>query len=408
MILHKTAFLKLAALLMATSACNAQPSPAAKNKTTMQQTATGKNFTAGKDYFEFTRVKIMDNEAFTEPAEAYSILLPQGWLSEGGVFWTAPGNACAGTNVRFSAKSPDGKSSFSIYPAIIWSWSSNPQSVEMSRQFNTSQYCGVGQPVDAVQYLENVWLRELQNPGITDKKNNPEVVQAMSENDEKGRTELMRYGAAQVNYRHTAVTARLKWNDGMAGIALCGVTNTETYIPNVYNGTYDISYTSYATRMLFVFPESETAAAEKIMTVMVAGVRTNPAWKQATNDYWKDVREKKHQQHLGTIRMIDERTQQIAKSAIENGNRRLSDMDNQMRSWEARQSQQDRTHTNFIKAIREVETYRDDNGKVELSAGYDHAWSRSDGTHFIMSNNPNFDPSSVLQDNRWKEMRKVD
>jgi len=65
-------------------------------------------------------------------------------------------------------------------------------------------------------------------------------------------------------------------------------------------------------------------------------------------------------------------------------------------------------HTNFIKTIREVENYRDETSKYEMVSGYDHAWSRGDGTSFILSNNPNFDPSSVLQDQRWKEMKKVD
>jgi hypothetical protein len=55
-----------------------------------------------------------------------------------------------------------------------------------------------------------------------------------------------------------------------------------------------------------------------------------------------------------------------------------------------------------------VENYRDETGKIEMSSGYSHAWSRSDGSSFIMSNNPNFDPSLVFQDQQWKEMKKVD
>ena len=389
----------LAILLIAGTGCNSQTKPKDKNMSSLK---------AGKDYVEFSRVKIMDKEAFTEPAEAYSVLLPDGWSSEGGVMWTGPGQTCAGTNMRFTAASPDNKSTFEVLPQVIWSWNNSPEAVQMTRQFNTSQYCTVGEPLDAAQYLDNVWLPDLHHASVTEKKTNPEVIQAMSADDQKGRTEMMRYGASQVNYRHTAVTARLKWNDGRAGIAQCRVTNVETYIPNTYNGSYNIGYTSFAIRMLFTFPESEREKAEKMMTVIVAGFRTNPDWKKATDDFWKKVREQKQIQHLGTIKMMDERTRQIAASAIRNGNRRLSGMDDQMRSWEAQQSAQDRIHTNFVKAIREVENYRDENGKVELSAGYDHAWSRSDGTHFIMTNSPNVDPSSIFQDQRWKEMKKVD
>ncbi|HRO69606.1 MAG TPA: hypothetical protein PK951_04475, partial [Chitinophagaceae bacterium] len=113
-------------------------------------------------------------------------------------------------------------------------------------------------------------------------------------------------------------------------------------------------------------------------------------------------------EHIGRIRLMDEQTRRMGEEIVRRGNQRLNDMDNSMRSWEARQQSQDRMHTNFIKTIREVENYRDETGKIELAGGYNHAWSRSDGSSFIMSNNPNFDPSSVFQDSRWKEMKKVD
>ncbi len=64
-------------------------------------------------------------------------------------------------------------------------------------------------------------------------------------------------------------------------------------------------------------------------------------------------------------------------------------------------------HTEFIKTIREVENFRDETGKYEMSAGYDHVWSRGDGDNFLMSNNPNLDPSSVFKDQNWKQMKKV-
>lgn len=105
---------------------------------------------------------------------------------------------------------------------------------------------------------------------------------------------------------------------------------------------------------------------------------------------------------------MDEQAQQIGRNAIAKGQQRLNEMDNNMRNWEASQQTNDRIHTNFIKAIREVETYRDETGVVELNSGYDHAWSRSDGSSYIMTNNPNFDPSSVFLDQRWKEMKRVD
>src|SRR6218665_291617 len=408
MIRYKKGFYYLFILFLTNSACQSQNNPTNQNKPKMKQATSAAQFVAGKDYVEFTRVKIMDQQGFSQPAEAYSIMLPKGWTFQGGVFWTAPGNACAGTNMQFVAQSPDRRFSLEILPTLIWSWSSNQQSNQMNSQFNTSKYCAVGEPIDATQFLKKVWGPQLGNPSISDVKENHDAVQSMSHDDARGRTELMRYGAAQVNFKHTGITARLNWSNDTAGVVVCGVTNVETYVPNNYTGTYDVNYTSYSVRVLFRFPGSEAAVAERMMAVMVSALRTNPDWKKTTDDYWKGIREQKHVAHIGTIRLMDERTRQIGNTAIANGNRRLAEMDNQMRSWEAQQSSQDRIHSNFIKTIREVENYRDESGKYELSSGFDHAWSSGDGVNFIMTNNPNIDPSSVFQDQRWKEMKKVD
>ena len=105
--------------------------------------------------------------------------------------------------------------------------------------------------------------------------------------------------------------------------------------------------------------------------------------------------------------MMDEQTRRMGEAAIRKGNERLQNMDSEMRTWEASQQSQDRIHTNFIKTIREVENYQDETGKIELASGYGHAWSRGDGTSFILSDNPDFDPAFVLKDQNWKEMKKV-
>lgn len=375
--------------------------------------ATGANKTAsfneGTDYLVFDRVRIMDRQAFTQPVEAYSILLPKNWQTQGEVFWTAPGQACAGTNMAFKAQSADGKYSFEMLPYSSWSWNTNQQTMQFSQSLGSTKYCSFGQPLNAEQYLRNVLARELQNPAITEVKPSANVVEEMDKLNEKGRRELMRYGASQVNFRNTANVAKVKWNNGTEGLVMCGVVNIESAIPNVYNGSVDYSYTSTAAqRIVFKYPAGKGEEAEKMFSVIIGSFRTNPSWKDAVNGYWQSVREQRNRDHIGKIQMMDAQTAAIGKAAIEKGNQRLASMDNQLRSWEAQQSSQDRMHTNFIKTIREVEHYRDETGKIELSAGYNHAWSRNDGSRYILSNSPNFDPSSVFQDQRWKEMKKVD
>ncbi len=365
-------------------------------------------FVAGTDYTEFTRVRIPDRQGFSDYAEAVSMLLPKGWNCEGQIIWTAPGQPCAGTNMLVHTQSPNGESSFDILPNFTWGWSSDSQVNTFNQQQGNGRFCSTGQPLDAEQFVRQVWAVELENPEISDIKTSHDAISSMGLEDGKRRMEMMRYGSAGVEFHHTAVTARAKWPSGKQAILFCKVTNATNYVPNKYNGSINADYMSAASRMLYVFPESELKNAEQAMSVIVTGIRTNPAWKQAVDGYWRDVRENNHIAHIGKIRMMDEQTRQIAERAIRQGNQRLNDIDDQMRSWEAQQSTNDKMNNSFIKTIREVENYQDANGTVELSSGYNHAWSRSDGSSFIMTNNSNFDPSSVYQDQRWQEMKKVD
>lgn len=393
---------------------NSQQGKVAGNNTNTKQLTqkqSAGNFKEGTDYTVFERVRVLDRVGFQQPAEAFSLLLPKGWKTEGEVIWVGPNSGCDGTNQRFRASSPDGKFSFEMYPYTLWSWTSNEQLRQM-QQGNSygSQYCSYGEPMDAEQYLRFVFApNELGSPEVSQVKPNPDVVRIMAEKNDEGRAELMNYGIADVQYHQTAVNAKLTWRGNKKGIALCGVSIIESIIPNNYTGTYDKSITTMAAqRIIFRYDAVDEAQAEKMIAVIMSSYRTNPNWKREVDQFWKMVRQRKQVVHLGKLKMMDDRTRQIGEAAIAAGNQRLKDMDTQMRTWESNQQSQDRMHTNFIKTIREVEHYRDETGKIELSSGYNHAWSRSDGSSFIMTNNPNFDPAAVFLDNRWKEMQKVD
>ena len=397
-------------LLLTTTGCNSQQNAPEKSNAASTGKLNGRAFREGKDYVVFERIRVLDKAGFDKPAEAFSLLLPKGWSHEGEIMWTAPGNSCAGTNQYFRATSPDGKYSFEIMPAFLWSWSFNAALRQMQQGLPTPKYCTYAQPMDAEQYLRNVFApRDIGNPEIVSVKPNPSVVQVMQQKNNETRNELMRYGAMNVQFHQTAVNARLRWSDKTEGIALCGVSIIESMVANQYNGTYDRQATSQAShRIVFKYPAGQNKQAEEMLTVIMGSIRTNPYWQTTVNDFWRNVREQKHIVHVGKIRMMDAQTRAMGEAAIRAGNERLKSMDVQMRNWERQQRSQDRMHTNFIKAIREVENYRDETGRIEMAAGYDHAWSRSDGSSFIMSNDPNFDPSAVFLDPRWKEMKRTD
>jgi len=405
-------FLIGAAALLNVTSCNSQDKSASgksNSKAATKMKTPSSDFTAGKDYTEFTRARVLDKVGFSQPVEAFSLLIPANWKFDGGIIWNPPGTNCAGINQGVKAVSPDGKFSFEMFPNDMWGFNTDPQLDQFSRSQPTAKYCGYGEPLNAEAYFRNIFApNELGNPEVVSVNVNPGGEQAMQESNEKARQELMRYGAAQVNFYPTGVYAKVKWNNGSEGIVVCGVNIIETIVPNVYNGTSNKIYTTVASeRVVLMYPASESGKAANLMSVIMSSIRTNSAWKNTVDNFWLGVRQRKQTAHIGQIRMMDEQTRQMGENAIKKGQQNLNNMDAAMRNWEASQQSQDRIHTNFVKAIREVETYRDETGKVELSSGYNHAWSRSDGSSFIMSDNPNFDPSSVFLDQRWKEMKKV-
>jgi hypothetical protein len=407
----KLFFFLLFALITFT-ACNNSTTSEEKNK---NSTSGGKkqnaDYAEGSDYLLFQRVRLTDNMGFTQPEEAYSILLPRGWQHESEIIWNTPGTSCEGTFKKMKASSADGKYNFEIMPDLIFIWNTDPQLMQFYRNNSiNSPYCKIDKPINAEDYLRNVFVpEELDNASIIKVEPNSYVVQQMKQSNEASRQEMMQYGAGRLDFDQTAVNATVRWPDGKEGLVTLGVTIIATAIPNVYNGSYNTVYTTQITqRTVFTYPQDKAEEAKNQFSVIMSSFRTNPNWINAVNKFWKNVREKKQQVHIGKIQAMDAQTRQMGEDAIKKGQQRLNDMDNEMRSWEASQATDDKIHTNFIKAIREVENYSDASGTYELSSSYDHAWSRGDGTSFVMSNNPNFDPAFVFQDEQWNEMKRVD
>jgi hypothetical protein len=401
------------AFLFLHTGCNGQSSdkrkaaPKTQNGTMQKSTS---EFAEGKDYTVFNRVRIMDNYGFTQPAEAFSLLLPKGWQQKGAVEWIMPGQSCAGTNMWFKASSADGKYAFEILPNTTLSWTTNQQTLQWNlANPGNSPNCFYNQPINAEQYLRSGFVQESGNPKIIKTTANPSVVAEMRVSAEKSRTELQQYGASDVQIFPTALNAEVKWSDNTEGFIVLASTVIEILLYNAYNGSSDKSYTTSLTKkMLFKYPagEKEKAAAE--FAVILSSIHSNPKYDEAVHAFWYQARQNSNNRHWQKIRLMDEQTRQIGERAIGKGNQRLNDMDNEMRSWEAKQSSNDRIHTEFIKTIRGVENFRDESGKYEMTSGYNHAWSRGNGSSFVLSNDPNFDAATIFNDQQWKPMTKVE
>jgi hypothetical protein len=365
-----------------------------------------KDYVEGTDYLVYERLRLLDKNGFSQPVEALSILLPKGWMQESEIAWTK-GTTCDGTFSWIKAKSADGKFSIQMFPARIYGWNDD-QSLNQAST-NTSN-CTLMQPIEAEPYLRNIFgHEELDNPEVVKVQMNEDVVAQMQQKNEAFIREMQQYGAGPITFNQTAVNADVRWPDGTEGFIILGVNISINEVPNIYNGTSSNVYTmEVSPRVVFKYPKGEKESARNQFAAIMSSIRTNPAWVNAVNSYWKQVRQQSNAAHQTRIRMNDELTRSMGNVAIKRGQERLNDMDLQMRSWEQQQSSQDRMHTNFIKAIREVDNFKDATGTYEMSSSYNHAWSRGDGNSFVMSNNSNFDPQYVFKDQNWQEMKKVD
>src|SRR5690606_26109647 len=119
-----------------------------------------------------------------------------------------------------------------------------------------------------------------------------------------------------------AITADLKFSDSNEGFLMVAVSNGTLTIPNVYNGTYMQNYTSTSpTRIVFKYPKGEKEKARELFSTIYSSFKTNPVWNETVEKYWKDNRSKSYAESMNTIRLMDERTKQIAQQTIENGKR---------------------------------------------------------------------------------------
>lgn len=365
---------------------------------TSRQTASG--LVEGKDYVVFERVRILDEMGFDRPVEAMSLLMPRGWRTEGGVRWKSV-NECRGEMItwQFSADSPDGQIQYRVLPARSFSYQEDPMLRQAAIAEARQGGCGVSQPFDAEQYIER-WARtELGGATVSD-INTPEAMQAgIDQLDAQANATSRQYGT-NVNQTSKVVFGTLTWPDGTKGMAQVLVQNAVNQSVGMFDGQPNgWSTTSIPLRAYIRYPPEREDEGIKLFKTFGVTYRINPVWQQAHQQFMTRLGNAEHAGRMERLRLQGEQSAAYARAQSDASDAR-------MRDWERKQISSDASHDRFIQTIREVETWKDTSGgAVELSAGYQHGWSRPDGS-VILSNNSLFDPAVELQQN-WSRMEKV-
>lgn len=404
------------------------PSPASSGAlpaASTTQPAPSARFVEGREYTLLQRARFMDTSGFEQPAEAFSVLLPRTWRHEGGVVWKSL-QSCRGEMVgaRWSAWSPDGAIRYEVRPVHAWGSASDPMMLQSLQLQQRHGGCEVGGVVSAEQYLRQVFApRELAGAVVAEVREHEAATRELRAQAEATVAGISRYtGGGRVEFGGNAVIGRLAWPDQSEGIALVTVLNVITTVPNAFTGMAQQFTSSTASeRSVLRFPPGRRTEAEAALANLKSSYRTNPQWKAAVEGYFGRLRQQQdvmHHQRMEAIavqtaanarahaqRMADIRRAGEASTA--QFEQRMADVDRSMRSWEAQQGSQDRMHTAFVQAIREVETWQGADGRVELSSGYEQAWSRGDGT-YILSHSPSFDPRREFLDQGWEALQRAE
>lgn len=394
--------LLLASLLVFAAAC-AGSSGDARDST---EAANGKRggrsasrLVEGKDYVVLERVRILDEMGFDQPVEAMSVLLPRGWRTESNVRWKGV-NECRGEIVTWQMKatSPDGQIEFLVLPTRTFV-ACESQMMRQSMLAAAQQGgCAVNAPFDATQYLTEFARTELQGATVSNVREDESLKAVLEKMNSQANAISQQYGTG-MHQTGTGVYGTLTWPDGTKGLANVGVSVAEKQGRDFYGAPNGFATTTVFHQVYIRYAPEREAEAIKLFGTVTTSHRINPAWQQAKDSFLAQLGNIEHAGRMERIRLMGEQSAAYAKSQSEAS-------DAQMRNWERSQASSDVNQSRFIQSIREVETWKDSNGSpVEIGAGYEHGWSRPDGS-IILTNNSLFDPAVELKQN-WSPMEKV-
>ena len=369
------------------------------------------------------RVRFHDSTGFEQPAEAFSVLVPRGWTHDGGIVWKSL-QACRGEMVssRWSVSSPDGAIRFESLPIHSWGIASDPMMLQTMQMQAQQGGCGVGQPIGAEQYLRQVMgPRELQGAAITEVRPNELARQDLQRVAEESRAKIMQYqrhaGRFRDRCRHRTPALERRHGGRRAVFSpQCHLDDAK----HLHRRDAAGELQQRVRAQLAALPGEPPRGGRGVPGEPEEQLPDQSAWKAAIDSYFVRLRQQQDLQHHVRMQALAEQTAANARAhaqrmaqiqaqgaaGTERHDQRMAAMDESMRSWEAQQSSQDRMHTSFVQAIREVQTWQGSDGKVELSSGYEQAWSRGDAGTYILSNAPTFDPRSTFQDQNWQELKR--
>ncbi len=328
------------------------------------------------------KAEVVDRHGFEKPMTAFTVLIPAGWRTEGGIVWQQNMSGCGKNtpHVAWRATSPDGLSAMEILPEETWS-GNNTQGYNMPQQGCPNLWIRT-----AKEYIHTWVEHNRRGARVLEYRDRPDFVAALKKQLQQQQQVALpgmdfqqwaEGGQALIAYNQQGTEVR-----ELIGIAvLFSLTRMQGVMPGEFQEILSmVSLPGFAMRA----PDGHLD--RKVSEMLRKSGRPNPQWQ---------ARMLQHQRKIAQINAKGamDRSRIIAKTGDE-----IREM--QRDSWEKRNASQDRMHREASEAIRGTETYKDPHygGTVELDNSYDHAWQLNDGT-YVLTDDPSFAPYAAIGQN---------
>lgn len=346
--------------------------------------------------YRMRKVEIMDAKGFGRPLVAATILIPEGWNTEGGMEWGARSSCTDPFGFNWAATSPDGVKRFELGRGDGWQWASfGPVDAATCKQASYSS---------AREYLTAYVQARFPDARILDYRERPEFSKAAADMmaqvsqmaaersiPMRGRADggelLFAFTLNGREMRGTsAVTASFyesQHENPMGGAPLRTITGSTTGVFNAFapNGELDFQLAEAVRKS--TKPEPEWFEEISKFKAKLAGISLEAQRQRASII-------------IAGGAALSAITIQAGKDMVARGAARMNEDLAGTEAFNQRMAAEDRMQRERIEALTEVETYNDPvtGGTVQLDNTYDHAWRVTNSTSdtYILTNDPNFNP----------------
>jgi hypothetical protein len=353
------------------------------------------------EYMRYRLVRVFDEHGFHEPIEAYRFLVPSDWQVQTWLRWRPDIVYCPGNPIDGGGRllAPDGITGMEFFPAAVWQWVDDPQNRQVLQQ--GSRTCPWLSVFTAPDYLRQALPRARPGAQLVSAVPDQPLSAAI---DAQVRTSLG--PLLQAGYlRGLTVDAgrfHLVYQMGgrpveeqVSGVLKIITTQSPSYSQLAGGGggpatQYSIIADPWiAARAL----QGQLPQWMPVFATVVGSIAPNLQWLHAVQTVSSNIANIQRQGAMDRARIWRQAQQEISQIYSQ--------------AWQQQQRVQSGLARQYSESLRGVETYVDriSGERVELTGGYQTAWSNGRG-EYILSNSPNFNPAIAFGE-RWEEMPRA-